>query len=200
VILIATSVLATVALAQEPTGPFGLHRGMTREQVIQLVGKDAIKPGIPGRTELDTLRLYRVPKSHPAFEYYTLIFSPKDGLLKILAIGSNISTNVFGETLHTSFIELRDVISQTYGQPRGTIDSVQSGSIWNDPQDWMMGLLKKERTLAAAWDTGLPNNIHGVILETDALSREIGILTLVYEFDGWSEYLDAKAKKAGTVF
>lgn len=77
------------------SGPFGLHRGMTQEQVIQIVGKGAIS-----EAKGDTLRLLRVPKSHPAFGLYSLIFSPKDGLLKIVAYGNDIRTNAFGEAIH----------------------------------------------------------------------------------------------------
>jgi hypothetical protein len=197
--LIAISVLATVALAQEPTGPFGLHRGMTQEQVIQLVGKDAIRTDLKN-SDPDALRLSRVPKSHPGFEFYSLLFSPKDGLLKIIAYGNTIDTNVFGETLHKSLLEIRDVISQTYGQPQFTNDYVKTGSIWTDPQDWMMGLLKHDRMLSAAWGKSLPNHIFGIVIEANALSQDTGYLTLFYEFDGWNEYVDARAKKAGTVF
>jgi hypothetical protein len=196
-LMITFSILATVARAQETTGPFGLHRGMTKEQVIQVVGKGAVKEM---KTDADTLRLNRVPKSHPAFEFYSLIFSSKDGLLKIVAYGNDIPTNAFGEAVHDSFIEIRDAISQTYGQPEFTLDFVKAGSIWTDPQDWMMALLKKERELSAVWEKNLQSHLHGIVIEADALSQEKGYLKLNYEFDGWDEYVDAQKKKAGTVF
>jgi hypothetical protein len=194
-LLTAFSLLATVAFAQETSGPFGLHRGLTQEQVIRIVGKDAIK-----ETNGDTLRLLRVPKPHPAFEFYSLIFSPKDGLLKIVAYGKDIRTNGFGEAVHDSFIEIRDAISKTYGQPKFTLDRVKAGSIWKEPEDWMMGLLKEERGLTTAWDSGLPNHIQDIVIEASALSQEKGFLRIVYEFDGWNQYVDEVKAKAGTVF
>ena len=126
-------------------------------------------------------------------------FSPKDGLLQIMAFGNDIDTNGFGEAVHKSFMEILDDISQTYGKP-GIIDHVEVGSIWNEPQDWMMGLLKKERILEASWDKALPNRVSGIVLQARADSTAIGFLRLTYEFDGWNEYVDAERKEAGTVF
>jgi hypothetical protein len=95
---------------------------MTQEQVIQIVGKDAVK-----EAKGDVLRLLAVPKSHRAFDEYSLIFSPNDGLLKIIAYGKDIRTNGFGDAVHDSFVEIRDAISTTYGKPYGTLDSVKTG-------------------------------------------------------------------------
>lgn len=192
----AVTALASSALfAQEASGPFGLRRGMTQEQVIQIVGKDAVK-----EVKGDVLRLLAVPKPHRAFDEYSLVFSPNDGLLKIVAYGKDIRTNGFGEAVHDSFVEIRDAIARTYGEPKFTLDHLKEGSIWTEPQDWMMGLLKEERELSSDWNTTLPNRIHGIVLETKALSTEKAFIVLVYEFDGWNEYVDARKKKADSVF
>lgn len=193
--LAATALASSGLFAQETSGPFGLHRGMTQEQVIQIVGKDAVK-----EAKGDVLRLLAVPKSHRAFDEYSLIFSPNDGLLKIIAYGKDIRTNGFGDAVHDSFVEIRDAISTTYGKPYGTLDSVKEGSIWKEPQDWMMGLLKGERDLYSLWSKTLPNRISGIMIKAKALSTEKGYLVLSYEFEGWDEYLDAKQKKADSVF
>jgi hypothetical protein len=195
IVLLMLGVLATAAFAQETSGPFGLRRGMTQAQVIQIMGTDSVR-----QMDSETLRLRTVPKPHSAFEYYSLLFSPKDGLLKIVAYGNEITTNVFGEAVHRSFIDIRDAVSQTYGQPVNTLDYVKDGSIWKEPEDWMMGLLKDERMLMSGWVKALPNGIHDIYLEAKALSREKGFLILGYEFDGWQEYVDMKKKAAGTVF
>ena len=175
------------------TGPFGFWYGMTKEQVIALVGKEAINKAVD-----DKLQLTAAPKGHPAFETYSLIFSPTQGLLKIVAIGKDIQTNDFGDSVKTAFTDLRDVISKTYGPPK-SIDFVKRGSLWTDARDWMTGLLKEERSLAALWDNA-PNHIRGVILEANALSTSKAYLRLSYEFEGWDEYADSKKAKAGTVF
>jgi len=129
-----------------------------------------------------------------------LIFSPKDGLLKIVAYGNDIKTNGFGEAVHDSFLEIRDAISQTYGQPEFTLDHVRAGSIWKEPEDWMMGLRKEERELTTVWSKNLPNQIQDIVIEAIALSTEKGYLRLSYELDGWDQYVDTLKKRAGTVF
>jgi hypothetical protein len=167
---------------------------MTQEQVIQIVGKNAVKE-IQG----DRLDLHAVPKPHPAF-------SPKDGLLNIVAFGNGITTNGFGEAVHDSFVQIQEGISKTYGPPDVSSDRVRDGSIWNEPQDWMMGLLKGERDLMAIWyktvssTKKLPNRIIGIVLEAKASSTEQGFIVLKYEFDGWNEYVEAKKNKADSVF
>jgi hypothetical protein len=171
---------------------------MTADQVIQIVGKSAIK-----EIKEDVVRFKTVPKPHPAFEYYGLVFSPTEGLLKIVATGNDITTNRYGESItpkRSAFDELREVISQTYGQPSFTRDNLKAGSIWKEPEDWMAGVLKKERTLVTVWNTPSQNpQLEGLALEVNALSQEKGYIDVIYEFKGWNEYSESK-KKAGTVF
>ena len=177
-------------------GPFGLQSGMTKEQVIQLVGADAVK-----ENGEDSLLLTSAPRPHPSFELYSLIFSPAQGLLKLTAIGRSIQTSSFGNELHNSWPEIRDTVVKTYGEPK-TFDYVRTGSLWKEREDWMMGLLKKERVLAAYWDlkSRLPNHISFIKLSAEALSTEKGYLALGYEFEGWESYVDSKKAKEGTVF
>ena len=195
-LIVALGVLATVGFAQESSGPFGLRRGMTRAQVIEVVGKGAIKE-IKG----DRMGVLTVPKPHPAFGFYWLGFSPDQGLLKILALGNDIETNGFGEEIRESFKTILDAVSKTYGKPGDVFDYVRHGSTWEEPEDWMMGLVKKERRLDAFWTKGpFPNRIHSMRLEAKASSVEKGFIELSYEFDGFNSYLETKNKKAGSVF
>jgi hypothetical protein len=170
---------------------------MTQEQVIQMVGKSAIKE--TKGDDPQQLTLLTVPKPHAAFEMYSLLFSPKEGLLKLTAYGKDIRTNGFGEAVRDAFMEIRDAVANTYGQPE-TLDFVRSGSLWHEPEYWMMGLLKDERTLDAFWKKEIPNGICDIDLEAKAMSTEKGFLVLSYEFDGWSQYLDGVKKKQTTVF
>src|ERR1035437_1964643 len=91
------------------------------------------------------------------------IQKPDEGLLKISALGNDIRTNGFGEEVRESFKTILDAVSETYGKPEDVFDYVKHGSIWKEPEDWMMGLLKKERTLDAYWTKGpFPNRIHSM--------------------------------------
>jgi len=198
--LLAFSAAVTASSTAVPgQGPFGFQWGMTKDQIIELVGQKSVKEGDSNGIEI--LNLSTAPKPHPAFESYTLILSPERGLLKIVAVGKTIQTNGFGSEVHDAFIEMRDTVSATYGSAK-TFDLLKSGSIWNEPREWMMGLLKKERILTAYWNetAKLPNHITVIELEGEALSRESGYLSLAYQFEGFSEYLQSQKAKAGSVF
>jgi|SRR5208283_134027 len=128
-------------------GPFGFEPGMSKDRVINLVGRAAVEK----ETE-DSLTLTMAPKPHPIVEKYILLFSPQNGLLKVVAVSKDIETSVYGEELKRKFTEIRDSMTDTYGQPTRNFDFLKGGSIWNEDQDWMMGLAKKERVLDTYWD------------------------------------------------
>lgn len=177
-------------------GPFGLRAGLTKSQVIQLVGKAAVKTD-----NGDVLTVTTLPKPHDAFEDYSLVISPQEGLLKIIAHGNNINTNGFGREVRELFMDIRDVISAKYGAPK-MLDGLVSGSLWRNDRDWMAGLVKNERHLKALWDlqSKRPNRITVLVLKADAISEDTGFLLLSYEFQGFEKYVDAKEAKAGSVF
>jgi hypothetical protein len=194
-LVVLALMMTGAAMAQDDIGPFGMHMGMTREQVIQIVGANAVI-----ESGGDSLTLSTVPKPQPAFHVYALFFSAKDGLLKIVAVADGIKTDGFGKSVRDFFMEIQRANSQTYGQPERTEDSVNVGSTGNEPENWMAGLLKDERTLGTRWDKGLPNRIRQIVLQAKAVSTTEGFVALNYEFDGWTEYVVGKRKAAGIGF
>lgn len=180
-------------------GPFGFEWGMTKDQVIKLVGQRALKPddGDPD----DLLTLTTAPKPHPNFEVYLLTISPQRGLVKLSAIGTTIATTRDGDTLKDRFNEISNTLRQTYGTPLSQYDFADSGSIWNQPEYWMMGLLKHERRLTTFWKLSEdPKHIDMICLEAKALTTTTGYLILGYEFEGFNEYNTLKKEKADTAF
>jgi hypothetical protein len=122
------------------------------------------------------------------------------GLLKVVASSNNIDTNDFGEALKDKFEQIQAGLSKAYG-PGKSYDFLQAGSIWNEPQDWMMGLLKHERTLATYWElSARQDHVTTIALEAVALSREKGYISLGYEFEGFEQYMDKKKEKQDNVF
>jgi hypothetical protein len=173
--------------SQEKSGPFGFEAGMTKEQIIKIVGDGAIKE-LSG----DTLLLTNAPKADSNFESYALKISPENGLLKIVAMGKEINTNGFGNEVKSAFKDLKAVLAKIYGKPNHEMDLIQNGSIWLGPDDWMTGLFKRERALACSWtEIPLPNNIRVMGLDAVAKSKEIGCLYLSYEFEGLEAYVKA---------
>jgi hypothetical protein len=130
--------------------------------------------------------LAAVPSPHPAFESYLVQIGPNTGLCFVKAIGVTIPTSAFGTQLRAEFSKLREELSRMYGSHRET-DGLRAGSLWNEPHDWTMGLLKKDRLLAATWDgtTGarLSSELRVVYLTTTASAPDSGWLSLEYYFD-----------------
>lgn len=162
-------------------GPFGLEAGLTQKNIEDMIGAK-LKP-LP-----DSVNLYtsdKLPKQNADFEMYGLLISPKAGLCQIRAVGKNIDTDSYGLALKSRFEDLSSSLSSLYGKAE-TTDLLLAGSIWKEPQDWMMGLNKKERFLSATWkgtkDTPLKNNIGAISIEARANSSAQGYVYLQYTF------------------
>jgi hypothetical protein len=121
--------------------PFGLKQGMTRAQL----GPKLEKLDAPGMYKLVT-----VPRPHPDFESYILQIGPTTGLCFVKGVGTDVATSVYGSELKSRFQKVRDQLVAVYGKLQET-DMLLQGSIWDEPRDWMAGLLKKERLLFGKW-------------------------------------------------
>lgn len=70
------------------------------------------------------------------------------------------------------------------------VDRLLPGSIWNEPEDWMMGLKQKERQLQASWGTKersqLKNGVRQILLTARALNSSEGYLILQYSFENFA--------------
>lgn len=182
----------------QPT-PFGFKMGMTKAQIINILGEKAIK-----EAKEDSLVLSSAPAPHPDFDTYVVVISPDKGLLKVGAIGKPISVNDEGNELKEQFEDVYTSLAAKYGNGE-KLDFVQGGEANKEPQYWMMTLLDHERTLLVCWNyeegnSGTGQTKTGVLLEAHALSINVGNLTLEYEFPGWSNYLASKEARQNSVF
>lgn len=76
-----------------------------------------------------------------------------DGGLVLGAVGlARLDDDVYGTKSRTAFKDLRKAIEGKYGEPKVLNDYLRVGSIWSEPQDWRMAVLKNERVLSAVWD------------------------------------------------
>ena len=74
-------------------------------------------------------------------------------------------------------------------------DYLLPGSIWDEPEDWMMALRQNERRLQAVWKgSTLPNEVLTIILDASALSGSQGYLLLQYSFEN-EELCDSEEKQ-----
>lgn len=183
-------------------GAFGFEAGMTRVQLIARLGKNAVQRTIGD----DSVVFNTAPYPHPAFKDYVVMFSPQAGAVQIIAFTPVIETNDSGEQLKTKFDQIADALQDKYGDGF-RIDMLNNGSIWHEPNDWMMGLLKQDRNLTVTWpgpgwpsDRKLPNRLTGILLQAQANDRNHGIIALGYEFEGFSSYAKNKRKQQDASF
>jgi len=118
--------------------PFGLKMGMSLTD-------------IGGRPEILENRFYKlssVPNPHSSFESYAVKVAPRGGLYFIKAVGKDVATSSYGAELIAAFNEMEGKLEAIYGKHR-KINELFPGSIWDEPNEWMMGLIQKERMLVA---------------------------------------------------
>ena len=187
VILVLIGLLLTIPVF---AGPFGLEMGMTLDELTAVCGT---KP------ERANGNFYKVipPKPHQAFEQYVVEISPKYGVYFIKAIGKRITTSVYGSELKTAFTEIVTSLEKSYGTAK-VYDFLRPDSIWDEPKDWMMGLRKQERFLAAYWEEKSDGLYTGDILNlgvmADAISTDTGVFFLeYYSKDSVAAEAEAKA-------
>ena len=167
-------VLISLIITSADAGPFGLSMGAKKSTFTGLEN-----------LEKDLYKIKNAPKPHSHFQYYVLKIGDKSGLCAIRAIGKTIDTNRYGTKLKSEFEEMKELLTKKYKKGK-TYDFLRSGSIWNEPEDFMTGLTKKERYLAAIWDakeeSKLPSNLKNVSLNAAGLNTEKGVIILEYNF------------------
>jgi hypothetical protein len=168
------------------SGPFGLWMGMTANDFsLPLEEVSSCKFWAP-----------EVPKPHSAFSRYVVVITPARGLSWIKAVGRDISTSGYGIEVQSAFEGMEAKLANAYGKSK-KIDLLMHDSIWNEPRDWMQGLLNNERFLMAEWskDTGatLANSLASVALVVGVNDTSTGYIAIEYSFENFA---DAEAEIA----
>ena len=80
---------------------------------------------------------------------------------------------------------MSDKLEKVYGNAT-TTDVLLPGSIWDEPDDFMIGLIKKERYLFSIWNAEsrarLDSTISMIGLGVNPLGTDKGYITLEYYF------------------
>lgn len=167
-------------------GPFGLDKGMSLEEVRRHGNFIAERDSFWYRTT-------SIRHGHDNFEGYSALIVPGFGLCKVLGIGKDINSNAFGDQVRATFQDLAAALTQKYGPPTNQYDFVKAGSIWNDPNDFMMGLVKEERVLSAYWigkGSSLPDRLQAISITARANTSSKGYVNISYEFDNANACLE----------
>lgn len=162
------------------SGPLGLRKGMTLEELKKQGTFTPMKEKF--RYESKSLA-----NGHPDFAAYFVTLTPEHGLCKVEAIGKVMDSNSYGTELEGKYKDLLSAVKAKYGAPAKEFNFIPGGSIWRDPRDWMMSLMKTERHLTAFWappeTQNLPDSLNIIMIKAMALSQSQGFIVLGYEFD-----------------
>lgn len=186
-LFISLAASAQVAAAPQWEGPFGLKKGLTQEQLASAT--KGLKLISPGYYTFDA-----APATYPGVDQYLAVVGPKTGLCKVMASFSLRHVSAYGEDIKDQVSRLSEALTEKYGKPTRIFDYLKPGSIWDKPNDWYMGLYKKERVLQHFWLTDptrngkpLPNMLSAITIKATARGGSGADVDLAYEFDNIDE-------------
>ena len=166
--------------------PFGLEMGWTKQ--------DLIANNVDILLEEGNAFLVDPPSPHSSFSTYLLVIDSDFGLYFIIATSDEINTSGNGRQLLSKYNDIKDQLISSYGDPTNDINKLDYGSIWDEPQDFMMSLLRGERTIGCDWIDEDNDNMK-ITLMPMADSSTSGTITLIYTSRYYDE-IEAKTEAA----
>ena len=188
VVMFSILLLCSVVLF---AGPFGLEMGWTKQDLIENDVEILLEEG--------NAFLVAPPAPHSSFDTYLVDIDLDFGLYTIIAISDSISTSENGQQFLSEYNNIKKQLTTSYGEPTNDINRLSYGSIWDEPQDFMMSLLKKDRTIGCTWNLGEENNGMKIALMPIAESLSSGNLTLMYTSPKFDEIQARKDAKEASV-
>ena len=100
---------------------------------------------------------------HRAFsEGVTVYWTTATGVCKLMGLHTVVSPDEYGDAHKSEVNRFTEIVKTKYGEPTESLDFANEGSIYDEPQDWLMGLRKRERQLANVWVKDLPDGITSI--------------------------------------
>lgn len=160
---------------QQRPAPFGLHPGMTVDQIKKAVGEQNLSPFPNSR---GVFLLSSVPEKPEFFDNFFVAVSSKQGLAKVGA-GFSFASNRSGQQVRENFQKVESLLVAKYGKPTDHHDYVRAGAISKQDDEFMAALLQGERELRSFWklDDGTL-----LLLEAKAHDPTTALISLSYEF------------------
>ena len=187
------SAIKSSAASNLPT-PFGFRYGSSKDDIIKQLGGSSVV-----KTSGNQVTFKTAPSPHPEFDLYNLIFSPRQGLLKVVAYSKDIQTSDDGSELRDAFDRLKSGLETKYG-PSKKVDSCKGSDVDCESQFYMMQLMEKNRSLFALWADSPSAGNTGIVIEARALGINKGFIAITYEFPGWDQFVDEQDSKKNSVF
>jgi len=181
--VVFVSLLVTTLLPfKVQAGPFGFD-----------MGKQASEYGCASMSTANMYKCSEAPKEHPAFESYILQSTPKHGVCWIKAVGKNISDNGYGMSTKSVVDGFVEAFKNSYGENVKKSDFLLSSSIWNEGDEFLMGLVKNERSYNYHWKTTTNSSIKEIYVAAKGLRSDVGYPVVEYygtHYDACDSYTD----------
>lgn len=179
-LLLAMFWVPTICMA----GPFGIDMG------------SSINTHDVAKTE-SKFTFNSVPSPHPLFVEYSGWQTTNTGVCRVLAISKTYENDAFGSNLRSDFERITDALNAKYGRGE-KIDILRTGSIWDEPRDWVMSIRQNERTYAYSWsDPSSEDGDYSLIqMWVVGLSGSDSVMILEYRaafFEECSDLIEAEA-------
>lgn len=189
--------LASAAIAEEASAPFGLQWGASAEEVEKIVGASPDDKLLWGRVQSFDVAL--APLTPPNTRTILLAVDPELGLGRIIWISEEISNDAFGSAGKRNFNEIKTILTEKYGNPESAMEKT-GVTLWKDRDEFYQCLAHDGCGLwFALWKTVEP--AMKISLKIQGVRRGEGFIVLTYEGPNWSEIVakvnssENKAKK-----
>ncbi len=177
-LMAATAMCATMQGALASSGPFGVN-----------MGDDPAALGCTAQDEPGYFRCSSAPKHHPDMEWYVAQSYPETGICWFKGIGKDVSTNGHGAPVKEAVDKIAAQVSNTYGAST-KLDFLSSGSIWNEPHEWMRSVEQDERYYAYSIEGSgaedLPNDVSSIYVGAGATSDRSGYVIVEVSYDNYA--------------
>ena len=124
--------------ARRRDGPFGIAMGQSAED---LEGKE---------TKVGWYEISSVPKPHSMFNTVMVQATKSNGVCFVKGISDSFPSDSNGLAAIIQADKIKRQLDGKYGRSK-ELAFLVPGSIWNEPEDWMMAMLKGERRQAWEW-------------------------------------------------
>lgn len=122
------------------------------------------------------------------------------GICFVKGIGKTIRNDSYGITTKGRVDTVAKQLKQKYGTETDKLDLLFPGSIWDDSDDWMMGVRRNERFYAYSWfsEKGFKpvSEVAEIALGARAISGHDGYVVLEFYFKR-NPQCDTIIEKAG---
>ena len=125
-------------------------------------------------------------RDHPLFDAVVPHAQKNTGVCAVTGIKVVTVPDDYGTEHKRLFENIGEMVAAKYGEPSSKFDFLRSGSIWDEPRYWRMGLRQKERVLSRYWmQDEVPQLPRGVT--SIGLTAHDGAVRLRYEFENLDE-------------